>query len=323
MKYKILGRTGVKVSELCYGTMAFGGDADEKTSEQMYRRMRELGFNFFDTANVYSKGRSEKILGKLIQGERDELVISSKVCGSMGDGPNDSGLSRRHITQAIEASLARLQTDRLDLYFVHNFDGDTPIEETLSALDDLVRQGKILYPAVSNWAARQIATALGHCAREGLARFECIQPMYNLAKRQVEVEILPLARSEQLGVISYSPLGGGLLTGKYGVGKRPQGGRLLQQDNYIKRYANPLYYELADRFVAYASDRGAHPATLALAWAKGHPDVTAPIIGGRDLDQLQPSLAALDFEMSAEMRAEIAALSTEPPPATDRAEVQA
>ena len=137
------------------------------------------------------------------------------------------------IMQAVEASLARLQTDRLDLYFVHNFDGDTPIEETLSALDDLVRQGKILYPAVSNWAAWQIATALGHCAREGLARFECIQPMYNLAKRQVEVEILPLARSEQLGVISYSPLGGGLLTGKYGVDKRPEGGRLLQQDNYI------------------------------------------------------------------------------------------
>ena len=323
MKYKILGRTGVKVSELCYGTMAFGGDADEKTSEQMYRRVRELGFNFFDTANVYSQGRSEKILGKLIQGERDELVISSKVCGSMGDGPNDSGLSRRHIMQAVEASLARLQTDRLDLYFVHNFDGDTPIEETLSALDDLVRQGKILYPAVSNWAAWQIATALGHCAREGLARFECIQPMYNLAKRQVEVEILPLARSEQLGVISYSPLGGGLLTGKYGVDKRPEGGRLLPQDNYIKRYANPLYYELADRFAAYASERSVHPATLALAWAKGHPDVTAPIIGGRDLGQLQPSLAALDFEMSAEMRAEIAALSIEPPPATDRAEVQA
>ena len=322
MKYKILGRTGVKVSELCYGTMAFGGDADEKTSGQMYCRVRELGFNFFDTANVYSKGRSEEILGKLIQGERDELVISSKVCGSMGDGPNDSGLSRRHIMQAVEASLARLQTDRLDLYFVHNFDGDTPIEETLSALDDLVRQGKILYPAVSNWAAWQIVTAHGHCAREGLAHFACIQPMYNLAKRQVEVEILPLARSEQLGVVSYSPLGGGLLTGKYGVGKRPEGGRLLQQDNYIKRYANPLYYEVADRFVAYASDRGVHPATLALAWAKGHPDVTAPIIGGRDLDQLQPSLAALDFEMSAEMRAEISALSIEPPPATDRAEVQ-
>ena len=235
MNYKILGRTGVKVSEICYGTMAFGGDADEVTSERMYRRIRELGINFFDTANVYSRGRSEEILGKLIKGERDELVITSKVCGAMGDGVNDRGLSRRHIVQQVEASLKRLQTDRLELYFVHNFDDDTPIEETLSALDDLVQAGKILYPAVSNWAAWQIAKALGHCAREGLARFECIQPMYNLAKRQVEVEILPLAQSEGLGVISYSPLGGGLLTGKYGVDKRPTGGRLLQQDNYIKR----------------------------------------------------------------------------------------
>ena len=227
----------------------------------------------------------------MINGERDELVITSKVCGSMGDGPNDRGLSRRHITQAIE--------------------------ETLGALDDLVRSGKILYPAVSNWAAWQIAKALGHCAREGLARFECIQPMYNLAKRQVEVEILPLARSEGLGVISYSPLGGGLLTGKYGVGKRPEGGRLLQQDNYIKRYANPVYYEIADRFVQYAGDKGVHPATLALAWVMGNEDVTAPIIGGRDLDQLQPSLDALDFEMSAQMRAVIGALSIEPALATD------
>jgi len=249
MNYKILGRTGVKVSEICYGTMAFGGDADEVTSERMYRRIRELGINFFDTANVYSRGRSEEILGKLIKGERDELVITSKVCGAMGDGVNDRGLSRRHIVQQVEASLKRLQTDRLELYFVHNFDDDTPIEETLSALDDLVQAGKILYPAVSNWAAWQIAKALGHCAREGLARFECIQPMYNLAKRQVEVEILPLAQSEGLGVISYSPLGGGLLTGKYGVDKRPTGGRLLQQDNYIKRYAKPVHYEVADNFV--------------------------------------------------------------------------
>ena len=323
MNYKILGRTGVKVSELCYGTMAFGGDADEATSEQMYRRIRELGINFLDTANVYSKGRSEQILGQLIKGERDELVVTSKVCGAMGDDPNDRGLSRRHIMQAIEASLSRLKTDRLDFYFVHNFDEETPIEETLGALDDLVRSGKILYPAVSNWAAWQIAVALGHCAREGLARFECIQPMYNLAKRQVEVEILPLARSEGLGVISYSPLGGGLLTGKYGVGERPEGGRLLQQDNYIKRYANPVYYEIADRFVQYANDQGVHPATLALAWVMGSEDVTAPIIGGRDLDQLQPSLDALDFEMSAQMRAEIAALTIEPAPATDRAEMQA
>ena len=323
MKYKTLGRTGVKVSELCYGTMAFGGDADEETSGQMIRQCRELGINFFVTANVYSSGRSEEILGRLIQGARDELVISSKVCGQMGEDPNARGLSRRHIMQAVEASLKRLQTDRLDLYFVHNFDADTPIEETLSALDDLVRAGKILYPAVSNWAAWQIAKALGHCARDRLARFECIQPMYNLAKRQVEVEILPLARSEGLGVVTYSPLGGGLLTGKYGIGKRPERGRLLEQDNYIKRYANPVYYEIAERFVQYAGDQGVHPATLALAWVMKHPDLSAPIIGGRDLDQLRPSLAALEFELSTEMYAEISALTIAPPPPTDRAEVQA
>ena len=318
MQYRILGRTGVKVSRLCCGTMAFGGDADEATSGQMYRYCRDLGINFFDSANNYSKGLAEEILGRLIQGERDELVITSKVCNAIGDGPNDRGLSRRHIVQAVEASLRRLQTDRLDLYFVHNFDEDTPMEETLAALDDLVRGGKILYPAVSNWAAWQIAKALGHCAREGLASFACIQPMYSLVKRQVEVEVLPLARSEGLGVITYSPLGGGLLTGKYGVDKRPARGRLLELDNYMKRYANPVFYEVAERFVRHAGDRGVHPVTLAVAWAMGHPDVTAPIVGGRDLHQLKPSLAALDFAMSEEMREEVSALSIAPPPATDR-----
>ena len=318
MQYRILGRTGVKVSRLCCGTMAFGGDADEAASGQMYRYCRELGINFFDSANNYSKGLAEEILGRLIQGERDELVITSKVFNAIGDGPNDRGLSRRHIVQAVEASLRRLQTDRLDLYFVHNFDDDTPMEETLAALDDLVRGGKILYPAVSNWAAWQIAKALGHCAREGLASFACIQPMYSLVKRQVEVEVLPLARSEGLGVITYSPLGGGLLTGKYGIDKRPARGRLLELDNYMKRYANPVFYEVAERFVRYAGDRGVHPVTLAVAWAMGHPDVTAPIVGGRDLDQLKPSLAALDFAMSDEMREEVSALSIAPPPATDR-----
>ena len=322
MDYRTLGRTGVKVSEICYGTMSFGGDADEVTSEQMYRQVRESGINFFDTANVYSKGRSEEILGRLIKGERDELVLTSKVCGAMGTGVNDRGLSRRHIAQQVEASLKRLQTDRLDLYFVHNFDEDTPMEETLVALDDLVQAGKILYPSVSNWAAWQIAKALGHCAREGLARFACIQPMYSLAKRQAEVEILPLAGSEGLGVITYSPLGGGLLTGKYGVEKRPQVGRLLQQENYIKRYANPVYYQVAEKFVQYAADKDVHPATLAVAWVMSHPDVTAPIIGGRNIEQLEPSLAALDFDMAVGMRDEISALSIAPPPATDRAETQ-
>ncbi len=322
MQYISLGRTGVKVSTLCLGTMSFGAEADEKTSAAMYHRCRELGINFFDTANVYSAGRSEEILGELIQGERDQLVITSKVCGSMGSDINERGLSRRHIIAQVEASLQRLRTDRLDLYFVHNFDADTPIDETLRALDHLVEQGKILYPCVSNWAAWQIAKALGISARQSLARFECIQPMYNLAKRQAEVEILPLAQSEQIGVIPYSPLGGGLLTGKYGIDKRPDSGRILEKDSYIKRYSLDIYYEIAENFTRYASEKDVHPVTLGIAWVMSHPAITAPIIGGRNLEQLAPALVAADFVMPPEMRAEISALSPTPPPATDRLETQ-
>jgi aryl-alcohol dehydrogenase-like predicted oxidoreductase len=238
----------------------------------------------------------------------------------MGNGPNESGLSRRHITLAVEDSLRRLGTDRIDVYFFHKFDTDLPIEETLCAMDDLVRQGKILYPAVSNWAAWQIAKALGISAREGLARFECIQPMYNLVKRQAEVEILPLAQSEQLGVIPYSPLGGGLLTGKYGVEQRPESGRLVENQMYMKRYGPAEYYEIAQRFSEHAKQRGVHPVSLAVAWVMSHPAVTAPIIGARSVDQLEASLAAAEVEMTDEWRAEISALSIEPPPATDRLE---
>ncbi|OUC08566.1 aldo/keto reductase, partial [Litorilinea aerophila] len=188
MNYVLLGRTGVKVSELCFGTMSFGATADEAESKRMFQRCLDAGINFFDCANVYAGGRSEEILGDLIQGIRDELVITSKVFGRVGKDVNAGGLSRRHITRAVEDSLRRLKTDRLDLYFVHQFDRKTPIEEVVRALDDLVQAGKIVYPAVSNWAAWQIIKALGISYREGLARFECIQPMYNLVKRQVEVE---------------------------------------------------------------------------------------------------------------------------------------
>lgn len=320
MEYRTLGRTGVRVSCLCMGTMSFGGPADEETSAVMFHRCREIGINFFDTANVYNGGRSEQILGKLMSKDRDELIIASKVRFPVGDDVNARGLSRRHIRLAVEASLKRLGTDRLDLYFVHSFDPDTPIEETLRALDDLVRQGKILYPAVSNWAAWQIAKALGISARQGLARFECIQPMYNLTKRQVEVEILPLAEAEQVGVISYSPLGGGLLTGKYGTMRRPDEGRLVQNEMYQRRYGLPVYYEIAERFTAHAQERGVHPASLAVAWVMSHPAMTAPIIGARNLAQLEASLGALDVPMTPEWRAEISALSIEPPPATDRLE---
>jgi len=322
MQYTQLGRTGVRVSTLCFGTMSFGGEADEHTSAAMYRKCRENGINFFDTANVYTNGRSEEILGKLIQGERDQIVLTSKVCGAMGSDINDRGLSRRHISTQVEASLKRLHTDRLDLYFVHNFDDDTPIDETLRALDHLVQQGKILYPCVSNWAAWQIAKSLGISAREGLARFECIQPMYNLAKRQAEVEILPLAQSEQLGVIPYSPLGGGLLSGKYGIDRRPEQGRIIEKENYAKRYSLDVYYEVAERFTRYAADREIHPVTLAVSWVQSHPAITAPIIGGRNLEQLAPSLAAAEFDMSDAQRAELSMLSPTPPPATDRLETQ-
>ena len=320
MEYRTLGRTGVKVSQLCFGTMSFGGDADEATSAAMFKRCREVGINFFDCANVYSGGRAEEILGKVMAGQREELVITTKVFGATGKDINDRGLSRRHITRAVEASLKRLNTDRVDLLFVHQFDSNTPVEETVRALDDLVHQGKILYPAVSNWAAWQIAKAHGISAREHLARFECIQPMYNLVKRQAEVEILPFAQSEQVGVIPYSPLGGGLLTGKYSTKDKPDQGRLVQNKMYNKRYGDGMYYETAENFTAHAQEKGVHPATLAVAWVMAHPAITAPIVGARNVGQLEASLAALDVRMTPAWWKEIAALSYEPPLATDRSE---
>ena len=320
MNYKPVGRTGVKVSNLCFGTMSFGDTADEAESARMFGRCLDTGINFFDSANVYAGGRSEEILGDLIADMRDELIIISKVFGKVGEDVNARGLSRRHITRAVEDSLKRLKTDRLEFYFVHQFDANTPIEETLRALDDLVHRGLILYPAVSNWAAWQIMKALGFSAREHLARFELIQPMYSLAKRQAEVEILPMARSEGLGVIPYSPLGGGLLTGKYSTQGKPDKGRLVENTMYAKRYGDTKYYEVAERFTTYAEDHDVHPVTLAVAWAGSHPAVTAPIIGARNVEQLEPSLAAADFVMTPEMRAELTALTPDVAPAHDRSE---
>ena len=322
MEYTQLGRTGIRVSRLCFGTMSFGDIADEVTSEAMYRRCRDAGINFFDCANVYSAGRSEEILGKLVASERDRIVLTSKVGFPMGEDPNDRGLSRRHILASVEASLRRLDTDRLDVLFAHTFDPDTPMEEMLRALDLLVRQGKVLHVGASNWAAWQIARALGLSALYGLSAFSCVQPMYNLVKRQAEVEILPLARAEGLGVITYSPLGGGLLTGKYGVGVRPERGRLVENEMYRTRYGAESYFETAERFRLFAKERGVHPVTLAVAWVKQHPAVTAPIVGARNVEQLEPALAAADFLMDEDFYAELSGLSPSPPPATDRTEEQ-
>ena len=318
MKYKLLGNTGVKVSSLCFGTMTFGWGADQKTSAGLFHRCRDVGINFFDCANVYAGGRSEEILGALIADCRDEIVLTTKFYGGVGDDINARGASRYHIRQAVEASLRRLNTDRIDVYFIHHFPSETPLDDVLRSLDDLVHQGKILYPAASNFAAWQVAKALGISAASGWARFEVLQPMYNLVKRQAEVEILPMALSENLGVIPYSPLGGGLLTGKYGLMKKPDHGRLTENPMYQKRYGQGWVYGVAEDFTQFATERGFEPAALAAAWVGSHPAVTAPIIGARNLEQLEGSLKSLEIEMTAELRAEISALSPEPPLATDR-----
>jgi aryl-alcohol dehydrogenase-like predicted oxidoreductase len=269
---------------------------------------------------MYQAGRAEEILGGLIKDCREEVVVTSKVFFPTGPGVNAHGASRYHIRNAVEASLRRLQTDRLDVYFVHRFDDRTPLEETLRVLDDLVRDGKVLYLGASNFAAWQVEKALGISAARGLEPFAVLQPMYNLVKRQAEVEILPMAQAEGLGVIPYSPLGGGLLSGKYGVGKRPETGRLMEHKIYQTRYGAEWMYETADRAAELARAHGWAPASLAIAWVAAHPAVTAPIFGARDLDQLRTALAAADIEMTDELRTEISALSPEPPPATDRSE---
>ena len=320
MDYNFLGQTGVKVSSLCFGTMAFGGMADKTTSRRMFDACRDSGINFFDCADVYEKGKSEEVLGQFIKDCRDEVVITSKVYFKTGSDINAMGSSRYHIVRAVEASLKRLNTDYIDLYFLHRFDDVTPLEETLRVLDDLIVQGKILYIGASNFAAWQIAKSQGLAEKMGLTKFCCIQPMYNLVKRQAEVEILPMAISEKIGVISYSPLGGGLLSGKYGADRRPQTGRLIDNKMYQIRYADPDMYQAAEQFTDIANEEKLHPASLAIAWAGAHPGITAPIIGARNMEQLEPCLNASKITMTDELYKRISEVTLKPPPATDRNE---
>lgn len=315
MNRKRLGRTGARVSELCFGTMSFGGDADEAASAAIYAACRDAGIDFFDCADLYAEGRSEEILGRLIRGHRDEVFITSK-CGM---GPR-KGASRRAIRLSCEASLKRLGVERIDLYFIHRFDPSVPQEETQRALEDLRAAGMVAHFGCSNYAAWQIARANGIAAREGFAPFEVVQPMYNLIKRQSEVEILPLAMAEDMGVIAYGPGAGGLLTGKYAGDFTADSGRFSVNESYRKRYGEDWFHEVSAAFSAFAAARGVHPMTLAVAWAKAHPGVTCPIIGARSVAQLGASLAAADFEMTPELHAEIAALSRAPASATDRPE---
>jgi aryl-alcohol dehydrogenase-like predicted oxidoreductase len=317
---RFLGKTGVKVSKVALGVMSFGGDANEETAGHIWRAARDAGINLIDTADVYNEGRSEEIVGRLMKGQRDELVLATKAYFPTGKDVNARGSSRYHIVRAVEASLRRLDTDRIDLFYLHRFDDATDIGETLRAVEDLVRAGKILYPAASNFAAWQVAHALGVARAEGFAPIVAVQPMYNLVKRTAEIELLPMAQSLGVAVIPYSPTGGGLLTGKYGPGLRPEKGRLIDTKMYTTRYANEAFYAIAGEFTKLAAELGHAPTTLAVAWVASHPAVTSVLVGGRNVEQLAPSFAALNVELDADTRARISALSPEPPPATDRNE---
>ncbi|MDQ3035871.1 MAG: aldo/keto reductase [Myxococcota bacterium] len=321
MDHAFVAGTGIRVSRLALGTMTFGGEADREASEAIYRRAREAGIDLFDTADIYQKGRSEEILGELIRHERDAVVLATKAYFPSGArGPNDRGSSRRHLVRSVEASLRRLGTDRIELFYLHRFDERTELEESLRALEHLVASGKILHPAVSNFAAWQVQKALGIQRLHGWSPLVAIQPMYNLVKRLAEVELLPMAASERIAVFPYSPLGGGLLTGKYGVHDRPSSGRIVDTEVYRVRYGDPGAFEVAERFVALARDHGIEPAALAVAWVGSHPAVTAPILGARSVAQLEPALGAVDVAMTPALRESISLLSPAPPPATDRSE---
>lgn len=318
MQTVFLGRTGVRISSLVFGTMSFGGDADEATSAELYAAARDAGIQTFDCADVYSGGRAETILGRLVAHERDDIVLMSKAYFPTGQGANARGSSRLHLVRAVEASLRRLGTDRIDVFFLHRFDDATDLEETLRAVESLVQRGMILYPAVSNFAAWQTSRALGLQRQFGFAPLVATQPMYNLVKRQAEVEILPMAAAEGIAVLPYSPLGGGLLTGKYGdVGAR---GRIADNAMYATRYAGDGPRATAAAFADYARAAGIDPVTLAVAWVRSHPAVTAPLVGARSVAQLRPALAAAELDLDADVRAAISALSPTPPPATDRNE---
>ena len=308
MDYVRFGRSGLKVARVCMGTMTFGREADERTSFRLLDRYLELGGNFLDTADVYSRGGSEEVVGRWLQqrGVRDGFVLATKVYGTMGPGPNDGGLSRRHIQKAVEASLGRLQTDVIDVYQIHRWDPDVPIEETLEVLNDLVRQGKVRYISSSNLSAWQLSRYLHVADLNHWSRFIGIQPVYSALNRGVETEVLPLCDAEGLGVLTYNPLAGGMLTGKYASGKPlPAGARLDAFRYYHERYHTEEAFRVVEAFVEAARVRGVTASQLALAWVMAEPRVTCPIVGARNLEQLNDTLGGLEISLTAEERAAI------------------
>lgn len=307
MKYKLLGNTGLKVSELCLGTMTFGGSGrfaavgtlNQENVDELLKTAVDAGVNFIDTANVYSFGQSEELTGQAIRNtgvSRDDLVIATKVFRKMGEGPNDEGLSRKHIFQQAEASLRRLKTDYIDLYQIHAFDPVTPLEETLDTLNDLVRSGKVRYIGASNLAAWQLMKALGHSKHHHLAGFVSLQGYYSLASRDMERELIPLLLDQKVGLMVWSPLAGGLLSGKYKRGETPAEGRLSGYD--ILPVNKERAFDVLDVLHPMAEAKGVTVARLALAWLLHRPAVTSVIVGANKTTQLTDNLKAVDIHFT-------------------------
>lgn len=303
MDYRNLGRSGLKVSAISLGTNAFGHRADEATSIAIVHKALDSGINLIDTADIYTGGDSERIIGKALQGRRSEAVLATKVYFRMGNGANDAGLSRQHILDGVDASLKRLQTDYIDLYQVHNFDPDSPLEETLQVLNDLVRWGKVRYIGCSNFAAWQIVKALSISERHGWARFISNQPEYSAANRQIEREVIPAGLSEGVGQIVYFPLAGGLFTGKYKRGEAPpEGSRAITQgERFSNRWLTDRNFTLAEGMERVAAEVGISVSHLAIAWAVAKPGVASAIVGASKVEQLIDNLGAAEVKLSPEV----------------------
>ena len=307
MEYRSLGRTGVKVSPLCLGSMMFGSQTDEETSADIIDRAIDAGINFVDTANVYGRGKSETAVGKALKrnGKRDGLVLATKVFARMGDDPNAEGNHRRHVIEQCEASLRRLQTDWIDLYQIHRPMPKIPIDETLRALDDLVRAGKVRYLGTSTFAAWQLVESLWAAKELGLNRFVTEQPPYNLLDRRVERELVPMAITYGFALIPWSPLAGGFLTGKYKRGQdQPPDGRHSAGRFYGDHFTDATF-DVAERLEEIARDKGCTPSQLALAWCMHQPGITSPIAGPRTVAHIEDNLGAIDVTVTDEDRARL------------------
>lgn len=314
MNVRRMGRTGLKVSPICLGTMTFGNQADPATSFAIMDVADEAGVNFFDTADVYplggdpgTQGRTEEIVGDWFKerNARERIVLATKCRGAMGSLPNDEGLSRKHIISACEASLRRLKTDYIDLYQVHSPDLDTPIEETMRALDSLVQSGKVRYVGCSNYLAWQLATALWTSDKHNLVRFECDQPRYNILFRMIEDEIVPLCQEHGVGIIAYNPLAGGMLTGRYRQQKEfAESNRFGLKNSgalYRKRYWNDAIFETVDTLGRFVEERGKSLTHVALAWVLSRPGITSAILGASKPEQLRDSLGGVDMTLDEEL----------------------